>query len=276
MKKIVCMLAVFLVSSLANAAYPGTVLFSDSYDRPNNTAISASTAGMSGSLSPLVYQESFEGSGLPSSIQILSGRLQLAVGVGMSNAFLDHNFVNSEISGNGGFSVSLEVVEINSAASEPANRFAGFGVGMTRAEAVAAGDMNDHATTFRGGGSAAGVCDFFVDLALDGSLRLWSRGTLLKTVSVGAASGTLKGVFSFSNFNAGAAVNAAVYFNGVPRETLTFTWSDTNANYLGLSGRASTSVSCDNLAIETLVQLPGVLVISETGGRTMEIGRAHV
>lgn len=245
------------------------VLFSDSFDRADNTDIDALSGGMSGSLAPLAYQESFEGSGQPSSIQLLSGRLQMAVGVGMSNVFPDHNFTGAELVAAGGFSVSLEIVEINSAATDPANRFAGFGVGMTRAEALAAGDMNDSATTFRGGGAAAGVCDFFVDLALDGALRLWSRGTLLKTVAVGTTAGTLKGVFSFSTFNAGAAVNAVVYFNGVQRDSLTFTWSDANANYLGLSGRASAFVSCDTLAIETLVQLPGAIVVSETGGRTM-------
>ena len=260
----VLMLGFFLPTGSLRAA----VLFSDSFDRADNTDIDALSSGMSGSLAPLAYQESFEGSGLPSSIQLLAGRLQMAVGVGMSNVFPDRNFIDAEILAAGGFSVSLEVAEINSAVADPANRFAGFGVGMTRAEALAAGDMNDSATTFRGGGAAAGVCDFFVDLALDGSLRLWSRGTLLKTVSVGSAAGTLKGVFSVTNFNAGSAVNAVVYFNGVQRESLAFTWSDADANYLGLSGRASNFVSCDNLAVETVVQVPVFLTVSETGGQT--------
>ncbi|MBN1844222.1 MAG: hypothetical protein JW810_00965, partial [Sedimentisphaerales bacterium] len=88
------------------------VFFSDSFDRADNTDIDASSTGMAGTLAPLVYQESFEGSGQPTSIQILSNRLNIAVGAGMSSLYLDHNFTDADILGADGFSVSLEVVSI--------------------------------------------------------------------------------------------------------------------------------------------------------------------
>ncbi len=253
---------------LAGGVY-GDVLFSDSFNRPDSTDADASSVGMNGILAPLVYQESYEGSGAATSIQILSNQLNMAYGPGMANLYLGHNFIDALIVSAGGFSVSVDVVQISSAATDLANRFAGFGVGMTEAEAAAAKDMNDHPTTFRGGGSAAGVCDFFVDLAMDGNVRVWSRGTLLNTVPVGAVSGTLKAVFSCSDFNAGSAVTVMIYINGTLCDTRSFTWSDANANYIGLSGRATNTVIFDNLSIETSsVQLPRITV-AQTDGKTV-------
>ena len=97
------------------------MLFSDSFDRPDNTDISAVKEGMSGQLAPLSYVEAFEGSGQPSSIQITSGRLHMAVGPGMSNVFVDYNFSGQTFGTANGLAVSLDIVEINSA-SDAANR----------------------------------------------------------------------------------------------------------------------------------------------------------
>lgn len=253
---------------LAGGVY-GEVLFSDTYNRPDSTDADTSSAGMSGVLGPLVCQESYEGSGAATSIQILTNQLNLAYGPGMANMYLGHNFIDAAIVSAGGFSVSVDVVQISSAATDLTNRFAGFGVGMTEAEAAAAKDMNDHPTTLRGGGSAAGVCDFFADLAMDGSVRVWSRGTLLNTVPVGAVSGTLKAVFSCTDFNAGSTVTVMIYFNGTPCDTRSFTWSDANANYIGLSGRASNTVIFDNLSIETSSVQPALITITQTNGNTI-------
>lgn len=247
----------------------GDVLFSDSFNRPDSTDADASSVGMGGVLVPLVYQESYEGAGAATSIQIASNQLNVAYGPGMANVYLGHNFIDAAIVSVGGFSVSVDVVQISSAATDLANRFAGFGVGMTEAEAAAAKDMNDHPTTFRGGGSATGVCDFFVDLAMDGSVRIWSRGTLLNTVPVGAVSGTLKAVFSCSDFNAGSAVTVMIYFNGTLCDTRSITWSDANANYIGLSGRASNVVIFDNLSIETSSVQPVLIAVAQTDGNTI-------
>ncbi len=253
---------------LAGGVY-GEVLFSDAFSRPDSTDADASSTGMGGVLAPLVYQESYEGSGAATSIQILANQLNVAYGPGMANLYLGHNFIDAAIVSAGGFSVSMDVVQISSAATDLANRFAGFGVGTTEAEAAAAKDMNDHPTTFRGGGSAAGVCDFFADLAMDGSVRVWSRGTLLNTVPVGAVSGTLKADFSCSDFNAGSAVTVMIYFNGTLCDTRSITWSDANANYIGLSGRASNTVVFDNLNIETSSVQPALITVAQTDGNTI-------
>jgi hypothetical protein len=256
MKKIVCIAAVLLAVSMGYAAYPGTVLFSDSYNRPNATDIDASSVGMAGPLAPLVYVENFEGSGQATSIQILNNQLNVAMGVGMSSLYLDHNFIDASILASSGFSVSLDVVGIT-AADDTGNRFGGFGVGNTRAQAQAAGDSFDSAAPLRPSTARAnqgiGVSDFYVDLALDQNLRVWSKGALLETIAVGAAAGTIRVDFYVSSFTAGSSVMAEVYFNGVKRSTRTFTWDFTDANYLGISGRtAAAGVFLDNLTISTL------------------------
>lgn len=260
---IICM---FLLST---ANLHAEVFFSDSFDRIDNMDIDASSTGMSGTLSPIVYQESFEGSGAASSIQILSNQLNIAVGAGMSNLYLDHNFTDAGILTAGGFSVSLEVVSITDA-DDQGNRFGGFGVGLTRDEAEAAGDIFDHATTLRGGASAAGVSDLFVDLALDQNLRVWNNGTLLSTINVGAASGTIEADFFVSDFNAGSSVTAIIYFNGIQRDTQSFTWDNTGLNYIGMSGRtAGAGVFLDNLNIDTTTQESAIIFLSVTDDSTI-------
>lgn len=246
-----------------------TVLFSDSFDRPDNTDISAVKEGMSGQLAPLSYVEAFEGSGQPSSIQITSGRLHMAVGPGMSNVFVDYNFSGQTFGTANGFAVSLDIVEINSAASDAANRFVGFGLGMTREQAVTAGDINDSATTYRGGSSAEGVCDYFVDVALDGHLRVWQCGTLMRTVALGTGAGTLSVVFVPSGFEAGSEVTATAFFDGVQVDRRSFCWSQSQANYIGLSARASNYAAVDNLTIRTVTQVPPSLEVTQTDGQTL-------
>lgn len=258
MKKAAVFLLVLGSVSLVQAAVTGSVLFSDNYNRSNNTDIDASSTGMSGTLSPMVYQEAFEGSGQLTSIQILSNQLNVAVGAGMSSLYLNHNFTDAGILSADGFSVSLDVVTITSA-DDPGNRFGGFGVGNTQAEAQAAQDSFDSLVPFRPNLARAnqgiGVSDFYVDLALDQNLRLWSNGSLLNTINVGAVSGTIKVDFLLSDFNVGSSVTAAVYFNGVQQDVQTFTWDNNGANYLGISGRtAGAGVFLDNLSIATIYE----------------------
>lgn len=249
------------------------VLFSDTFNRSANTDIDALSDGMSGTLSPMIYQEAFEGSGAASSIQILSNQLNIAVGAGMSSLFLDHNYIDSEILAADGFSVSMDVVSITTA-DDIANRFGGFGIGNTRNEALNAKDSVDSTTPFRPNVARAnmgyGVSDFYVDLALDQNLRIWSNGNLLNTISVGAASGTIKVNFFLSDFNTGSQVMAVVYFNGIQKDIQTFAWDNANANYIGISGRTVASgVFLDNLYIGTVTQDTANIVASQTNGTTV-------
>jgi hypothetical protein len=264
--KVVLMCMVALVSVQAGAA----VLFSDSYDRANDTNISASSVGQGGTLSPMPYVESWEGSGTATSIQISSNKLEVANGVGMSNLYLNHNFTDAEISTAGGFSVSLDVLSIVTS-DDLANRFGGFGLGMTLDEAANAKDINDSPTTMRArgilaGATTVGICDFFVDTALDNKLRVWSNGVNLATVDVASYVGTIKVDFTVPDFNIGTLVSAAVYFNGNLMTTQTFDWDNAEANYVGLSGRApGAGAFLDNLSITTIPE-PATLVLLALGG----------
>jgi hypothetical protein len=247
-------------------------LFSDTYTRANNTDIDAVSDGMSGTLSPIAYVECFEGSGVATSIQIASNQLNIAYGPGMANAYLNHNFTDAAILTAGGFSISIDIVSIAYTTTDLANRYGGFGVGMTQAEAAAAGDITDNdadSTTMRGGGDNVAVCDLFVDVALDNNLRFWSNGSLKQTINVGAAAGTLKVDFSVPDFNAGSLVTAAIYFNKVLQASQSFQWDNTGANYIGLSGRTpDAGVFVDNLSIETLTQIPFTILLSQTDSGT--------
>ena len=227
------------------------LLFSDNYNRANSEDIDSSSTGMTGDLSPMVYHESFEGAG-SSSIQVNSNNLQIATGAGMSNMYLGHNFVDSTILDRGGFSITMDIVEINSATSDIDNRFAGFGIGLTATEGDNAGDIGDSSTTLRGGSSASGLCDLFVDITLDSTLRVWTNGTLLGSPNVGAANGTIRADFTFASFNAGSTVNADIYFNDLFIGSVPFTWDHSDSNYIGISGRASNNVKLDNLEIKTI------------------------
>jgi hypothetical protein len=256
MKKILILSLIIGAVSTAHAAVTGTVLFSDSFNRPNNNDIDASATGMAGSYAPVIYQEAFEGSGQPTSIAIVSNQLNVAMGVGMSSLYIDRNLTGADILNADGFSVSMDVVSITSA-DDPGNRFGGFGVGNTRDEAAAARDSFDSPVPLRPNTARAnqgiGVSDFYVDLALDQNLRLWSNGALLNTIPVGAAAGTITVDFFVSDFNAGSQVTAVVYFNGVQKDVQEFTWDHANSNYLGISGRtAAAGVFLDNLSITTI------------------------
>lgn len=263
MWKVCVMVALLIAAVNANA----TVLFSDSYDRADDTNISASDVGMGGTLSPLTYSEDFEGSGV-GSIKILSNTLRVAVGVGMSSMHINQNFTNQMILDDGGFSVSLEVVQIDSATSDIINRWGGFGVGLTEAEAAAAGDLNDSETTLRSAGdidpTTVGVSDFYADIALDGNLRVWNNGTLLNTFNVGAPSGTITVNFLVPDFNAGSSVTAMIYYNDGFLGSESFVWDHTGANYIGVSGRASNKVILDNLEIATVPE-PATLLLLGVG-----------
>jgi hypothetical protein len=268
-KKIIYSLAVLLLIAAHGRA---DVFFADTFNRTNNTDIDASADGMSGTLAPCIYQEAFEGSGA-ASIAIVSNQLNVAQGVGMSSLFIDHNLVDEAILTSDGFSISMDVVSITSS-DDAANRFGGFGVGNSRAEAISAGDSFDSAAPFRPSIARAnqeiGVSDFYVDLALDNNLRLWSNGTLLNTINVAAASGTIRVDFFVSSFTASAPVTAVVYFNGIQKDTQSFTWDYTDTNYIGISGRtAGAGVFLDNLSIATVTQTAANIFLTVTDGTTV-------
>ena len=212
------------------------------------------------------YYEGFEGSGSPTSIGISSGALLMAVGAGMSENGIMHNFIGQDIINAGGFSVEMNVQGISSDSSDAVNRYAGFGVGLSQAEAATGADINETpapgTVCFRGSTTGnKGVADFFVELDLNGNVKVWNNGALLDTVAVGRNFGTLTASFSLTGFALSDTVTVSVFFDGRPVDinsadtssmTRTFKWDRDNSNYIGLSCRASHDVQLDNLAIRKL------------------------
>ncbi len=254
-------------------------LFLDTFNRANATDADAFAAGMSGSRVPplgagATYYEGFEGSGAASSIQVMSGTLQMAVGAGMSENGLQHNFIGADIISAGGFSVELNIQSITTDISDAANRYAGFGVGLSQAEAATGADLNNApapgAVAFRGSPTGnPGVADFFVELDLNGNVKVWRNGSLLDTVSVGVNYGLLTACFELAGFSTSDVVTVKVFFNGQPVDintpnansiSRTFTWDRNDSNYIGLSARASSQVQLDNLVIRKLPVATGLII----------------
>lgn len=225
--------------------------FQDLYTRADNYDIDAETGGMSGSVSPMTYMETYEASD-SDSIQINNNRLQMATTIaGMSSMYLDHNFIDTSILEKGGFTVMLDVLNINGG-DEPENRFGGFGIGLSEAEAAATGDFNEDPTALRpkvNGSGATAVSDFYIDLALDGVLRAWSGDSLISETTVVYSYGRIRVDFLFPDFTAGNTVIARIYFNDVVQDVVSFNWDYTGQNYIGLSARASNYVQMDNLVV---------------------------
>jgi hypothetical protein len=239
-------------------------LFLDTFNRENSPDHDASAEGMSGLLVPplsadLTYVDSWEAG----STEISSKRLRMAGGPGMSETSLRHNFVNSDILAAGGFSIQLRLDRIDSVATDLTNRYGGIAVGLSATEAENSEDIGASGppTSFRGNeNNGAGTADFFIEIDLSGNLKTWSNGTLLGETPVGQTDGTLTVCYQCGSFDANAPVEVSAFLDGVAVDldsataatNQTFTWDQTDTNYIGLSARASESVLFDNLAIRLL------------------------
>ncbi|QJE96332.1 arylsulfatase [Luteolibacter luteus] len=241
-------------------------LFLDTFNRAAAVDIDASNSGMSGSRVPplgsgTTWFEGWEGSGTTDSIQITDNILQMATGAGMSESGVNHNFTGQDIVDAGGFSVSLRVLSLNSDATDTANRYAGFGVGLNAAQAAAGNDIGTaNPPPIRGNGTVIGTADCFLELDLNGNVKMWADGAVVATVPVGKTKGTLTASFACSSFAAGAPVTVSAYFDGEQLDldpssaaaTRNFAWDEANANYLALSARATGFAQMDNFAVRKL------------------------
>lgn len=239
-------------------------LLLDTFNRNEQGDVDFSVNGMSGSLvSALLtnlYYEGYEGSGTPESIYVADGSLRMAVGSGMAENGLIHNFVDGSIYSNGGFSVEMDILEISGTTNSILDRYAGFGVGLTEAEAAAGGDISS-GQSFRGRTSnPVGKADFFTELDMAGNVKVWLKGQLLETLDVGSVAGRLMAAFSLDGFETNSTVEAAVYFDGIQldintsdssRLTRSFSWEHNGQNHIGLSARATGRAVLDNFAVRS-------------------------
>ncbi|QDV78600.1 hypothetical protein [Botrimarina mediterranea] len=255
------------------------VLFADNFDRTNSRNIDASLDGIidnTGSALPVdgVYstpwidptndpgpQDGNAANGGGS--QVLDNQLQLAVGAGTSNAFVNHNFINPEILAAGGFTVSLDVLGY---AGTSEGQGGAFAIGMSQAEAAAANDgftgapNNVKFTNAFPQVFANTKSDFWIGLRGDANQELaWGHGpvgigdlgTGFFVSDVDAKTGTIAVTFLVSSFDSGSSVDYQVFFNGTSQGTGSFNWSESNANYIGIDSRDGTAVVFDNFVIST-------------------------
>jgi len=241
-------------------------LFVDNFNRPASTDADAAATGMSGSRVPPLgagstYFEGYETGGA-ADVSITNAGLRMAVGGGTSECGINHNFTGQDITDAGGFSVQLRIDDINPFTPE-VHHYAGFAVGLTAVEAAAGADIASPGS-FRGNGVNPGVADCFIELDYFGNVKMWSNGVLLVSVPMHQNHGTLLASFATTSFNAGSAVAVSVTLDGQPVDldpdssgfSRTFVWQHDNANYIGLSARATgpaaSFVKVDNLAIRKL------------------------
>lgn len=240
-------------------------LFLDSFNRASGDDIDVSATGMSGTRVPPIgsnaaWFEGYEGSGTSASIQITEGILQMATGPGMSETGVNHNFIGQDILNTGGFSVSVRILNINTEATDTANRYAGFGVGLNASQASGGNDIGGTSPAPIRGNAGSGTADCFVEIDLDGNVKLWLDGTIAATVPVGKTTGTLTAAFECSSFAAGAGVSVSIYLDGKQIDLdsgtsamdRSFVWDESNANYIALSARASNWAWLDNFAVREL------------------------
>ncbi len=264
--------------SAANQAH-AVVLFADTFNRMDDRNIDASLTGVTdntGSTLPTdgvytqphvdpVFEDTGDTDGDAANgggAQILTGELQLAVGPGTSNAFVNHNFTNAGILAAGGFSVSLDVAGLLSG-STGSQYGGGFAIGMSQGEAATAGDAaggggGPPMTSGLSVGSSIGsgvddavVSDFWMVLRADSTLA-WGTGSgQVQGLHVGASTGTISAKFATESFAVDRSVAYEVFFAGALQGSGSFFWSDDIANFIGVDANDTVGVRLDNLQIET-------------------------
>lgn len=291
-----CSAAMMLValSATANAQ----LAFLDTFNRPDNNDVDADApTGQSGSVSlPVSWVETTDAAGInndESLTNIGNDTLGLADGPNMSALYPDQNFINGSSSS---MSVSLDLTE-NLGSANDLNRWVGFGVGATQAEAAATGNdfgsdlggVDQAPFGFKGNQSGtlegSGVSDFFVAWERTGSepdtsgqISVWKNGVKGQIFDNSGSfydiGNTLSVIFSYPDFTAGSTVAADIYYGGLLVGNDTFTWDNTDSNYIGISSRQNgEGFSVDNFMVEfdpTPPEPDYVLTINrETGNLTL-------
>ena len=230
-----------------------TVLFGDTFDRPNSTDLNSSSDGQSGTLAPLTYgTRTFDNVIIDIENNALRVDGPATSGSFGGLIFLDnHNFIDPELSFGGKFSISYDIADYNTSGS---SRQMSLGIGQSLAE------LN----------SQTGVApsDHLSDLLIayrrtTRSLEIYKNGVLdsAETVSGGLPlpETTLRVDVSLTDFNAGSLVSYQVFFDDstAPFTSGTFNWSGTNENYLSLASNLTGNARFNNLLVTAQASLPG-------------------
>lgn len=259
MKKEITLLLTTTTIALVSSANAAT-LFAETFDRADSDDLNATTIGKSGTLGALDWLENSGGSGAGAGGRTLSNELQLGedgAGGGWALAYVDHNFIDSTITTNGNFSVTIDIV--NSVTSG-ATRYAGIVVGGPASRYSGWTDNNP----------ATQNVDFYV--GYDGSgteqFRVWENGALASTTSLSFDEpDTLRVDFTnVTSFDSGTTINYEVFNNGSSVASGDFTWSGTNENYLGLfSNWTSGGAELDNFSVDTIPEASSTALLGLAG-----------
>ncbi len=273
MKTRVIILIILCCVSISGAAVQSVNLFSDNFNRPDDTDIDVSLVGMSGTLSPLVYVEigdneiypvqSGTGNPYPELTSIVDNQLYMAYGTNMTTMYLDYNFNDSEITTAGGMRIGLTIVDGGNFTDN--DRFVGFGVGNTLSECQNVWfDFNGDG--FRGRiGNWAGFSDLWIGWSpnLGGKIQVYKNGP----TSEGGENYAIEGIplsgngddrleleLFFDSFADGSMVNANIVWNGEVVGTEKFAWDadGLSENYIGLNARQGNRIIVDDLAIDAI------------------------
>jgi hypothetical protein len=268
MKKLaVVFLAVMCCVSIGGAAVPSANLFSDSYNRPNNLDIDASSIGMSGLLSPMTYVERGDDQIIlnPDLTQVRDNRLYQAYGPNMSTMYLDHNFVDSQILAADGMRIGMTIIQDLGGLTGELS-FVGFGVGNTLVQCQTAA-FDHNGTGFRGQLGAtprAGTSDLWVgwspinggtiQVLKNGPTAMGGQNYNLITALALTGNDRLELELYFDDFNDSSLVTAHILWNGKVIGTDSFPWDADGLleNYIGINARQTAGYVVDDLAIEAI------------------------
>ncbi|HEX3798739.1 MAG TPA: PEP-CTERM sorting domain-containing protein [Verrucomicrobiae bacterium] len=240
-----------------------TTLFDDNYSRNGMNSAGNLTPNFGGQTgidvgSGITYSTFINGGSTtpPNSLNIQNSTLFKSA-TGQEGIWaLNNNFTDSAILSAGGFSITQNILAVPVNASTPADRFCGYGVGLSLAQVNALNDDNLTSAGPRGSisGGTTGVAAYYVDLDSAGAVQIFTGGTLFDTVPISGSptSGTLTTDFtSFADFNAGTTVQFTTFFNGTEIATASFDWTSTDNNYIAGSMRDS-SVTAGEFNISTV------------------------
>ena len=280
MKKIIVLFALISLNSIISAANPGTVLFSDTFDRASTTQVNdlnATTTGKSGILGALEYVE--QGDNILQTetfTNLENDQLHLADGPNASTLYINHNFSDSQILTDKGLRIGLTIVSNDGVATDQ-DRWCGFAVGNSYEECSnSILDYNfdgDNGTTapfyrFRGsldrGQSTPGISDIFIGWAPQngGVIQVFKNGSTVtggKNYNItgitlsGNNDDRLELELYFDDMNEGTEVTAYILWNSELVGIDTFAWDHTNDNYIAITSRQSNSgFTVDDLVIDTV------------------------
>lgn len=235
------------------------IVFADTFDRANSSSLNASTAGKSGTLGALNWNERQTVSA-DGDVLIASNRMVINSGTNTNNSnvpYVDHNFI-----GYTSMTISLDFIAAATAGSQ---RDLGFSIGNSKATLDALISSAPFGLIRIGVDNATSVANSTPETGIS------IRGNGLTAVHLPrtlVSGDTISANFNFANMNAGTTINFEVFHEGVSIHTGTNTWGVTNQNYIGFYNTHRTATGDDNIIDNFVVEAipePGAALLGGLG-----------